>query len=524
MIGSFDADYVIVGAGSSGSVVAEVLSRSGQYKVLVIEAGYSAQFNPWTRIPLGFGKTYADQSVNWCFETELDPGLSRSDFWPRGRVWGGSSTINGLVWIRPFPDDIDAWRESCGFGWTELRPHFDAIENRQAVVGRDGPIAVENPEPFFDQSDRRLHNAFFEAATNLGLTRRNNFDHDLDDPVCACVGYYHTNTRSGLRVGCAEAFLRPANKRENVKILSGFNAHVLRLEAGEARAVCDGQGNEIRARKEIILCAGSIGSPVILLNSKLKAQLPHLGENLTDHLGINYSFQSKIPTTNDKLNSFPRRVWSGLQYAWSRRGPIGLGINPAGGFVCTRSSGLQPNIQLYLQSLTTTNGFQKQQTGERPLLEPDPFSGFSIGLSSCRPKSRGNISVNAQGKPQIQPNSFSHPEDMSEFMDGVKFLRKLAAQPAMRSVIGSEIAPGPSVQSDEQLEADIRARSGTVYHPVGTCRMGLDQSDAVVDSQGRVFGVAKLRIIDASIFRGQISVNTNATTIALAHKIAAEIV
>lgn len=521
-LGDFQPDYVIVGAGSAGCVVADQLSRSGQHKVLVLEAGQPHAFNPWTKLPLGFGKTYADPSVNWCFETDHDPGLERRDFWPRGRVWGGSSAINGLVWIRPFASDIDGWRSASGFGWRDLQPHFDAIENRVGVVGRDGPVPVESPEPLFDQSDRRLHQAFFDAVHQVGMHRRPHFDFDPLQPVPDCAGFYHTNTRHGLRVDCARSFLKPALTRPNVRILSGFNAKSLLMDQGRVVAVVSQDGHQVHAKKEVILSGGSIGSPAIMLTAGLKQNLPHLGENLTDHLGVNYSFRAKIPTTNNQLNSVIARAWSGLRYALRRRGPLALGINPAGGFFRSDVAQNQPNIQLYLQSLTTTTGFQKASTGERPLLEPDPFGAFSLGLSSCRPKSRGRIDVSSQGTPIIQPNSFSHPDDMAEMLAGVKMLRRLAQAKPLAELIDHEIAPGNEVQTDDDLSADIRARCGTVYHPVSTCRMGPNETESVVDQQGRVFGVAGLRVIDASIFPTQLSVNTNATTIALAHKLSSE--
>ena len=521
-LGDFQPDYIIVGAGSAGCVVADQLSRSGQDKILVLEAGHAQPFNPWTKLPLGFGKTYADPSVNWCFETDQDPGLGRRDFWPRGRVWGGSSAINGLVWIRPFASDIDGWQNASGFGWRDLQPHFDAIENRVGVVGRDGPMPVESPEPLFDENDRRLHQAFFAAANQLGMQRRPNFDFSAAQPVPECAGYYHTNTRRGLRIDCASAFLKPALARRNVRILSGFEARTLWMEKERVVGIVDPKGNQIRARKEVILSGGSIGSPTIMLATGLKRQLPHLGENLTDHLGVNYSFRAKISTTNNQLNNLLVRGLSGLRYALMRRGPLALGINPAGGFFRTDATHAQPNIQLYLQSLTTTTGFQKVTTGERPLLEPDPFGAFSLGLSSCRPKSRGRIDISGQGEAIIRPNSFSHPDDMAEMVAGVKVLRHLAQAKPLADLIDHEIAPGHEVQSDDDLSADIRARCGTVYHPVSTCRMGLNENDAVVDQQGRVFGVTGLRVIDASIFPTQLSVNTNATTSALAHNLSSE--
>jgi len=521
-LGDFQPDYVVVGAGSAGCVVADQLSRSGKHKVLVLEAGHANGLNPWTKLPLGFGKTYADPSVNWCFETDHDPGLNRPDFWPRGRIWGGSSTINGLVWVRPFASDIDGWYDTSGFGWQDLRPHFDAIENRVGVVGRDGPIAVESPEPLFDASDRRLHEAFFEAAQQLGMARRSHFDFSANQPVPDSVGYYHTNTRRGLRVDCAKAFLRPALRRPNVRVLSGFHAQSLVVEQDRVVGVVGRDGQRISAGAEVILCGGSVGSPTIMINAGLKDHLPQLGENLTDHLGVNYSFRSKIPTTNDQLNSLVARGWAGVRYALMRRGPLSLGVNPAGGFFRTDADRAQPNIQLYLQSLTTTTGFQKASTGERPLLEPDPFGAFSLGLSSCQPKSRGHIKVSSLGDPIIQPNSFSHPDDMDEMVAGVKMLRKFIGCQPLAQLIEHEIVPGTDVQSDQELPADIRVRCGTVYHPVSTCRMGHNSDTAVVDQTGSVFGVGGLRVIDASIFPTQLSVNTNATTIALAHKLASE--
>ena len=517
-----DPDFVIVGAGSAGCVLAERLSESGQHRVLVLEAGERNHWNPWIRMPLGFGKTFGDPAVNWCLATEEDPGLGgRRGYWPRGKTWGGSSAINGLVWIRGFPEDYERWQAKglAGWGWDQMQPWFKWLEcwNGQPSEHRGTSGAI----PVQDNHDNVAPSAqlFLDAAEQLQVPYVPDIDSRFagDGRAQPCVSLCHTNTHNGQRVAGREAFLARAVKRPNVEVRSAVE-----VERLEGRTVVLGDGTRLTANREVILSAGAIHSPAILLRSGLGEQLPHLGQNLSDHLGINYNFKSRVRTTNSALNNPIGQAFAGLDYLLRRKGPLAQGINPATGFVRTDPSQPLPNIQLYFQALTTVDRFQKSN-GERPILEPDSFDAFALGLSNCRPKSRGHIALKPDGSPAIYPNSFSEPQDLDEMLAGVKILRALAASEPLKSAIVEELRPGPSVASDEDLAEDIRNRSGTVYHPTCTCRMGQTAADSVVDVAARVHGLEGVRVIDASIFPDLISANTNATTMAMAAKLSEDI-
>lgn len=526
-------DFVIVGAGSAGCVLADRLSASGRHTVAVIEAGGSDR-HFWIQVPLGYGKTFYDPSINWAYRAEPDPGLGGlSDYWPRGKVLGGSSSINAMVWIRGDHRDYDEWAAEGNPGWAfaDCLPFFKAIEDNQAGAsawrGTVGPVHVS------DVSDR-LHplvQRFIEAGRQAGLAVNPDFNGATQDGI----GVYQINTKNGWRHSAAKAFLRPAMPRQNLTVMTLTHACRVVFDGRRAAGVeinRDGHREIIRARAEVILSAGAVNSPQLLqlsgvgpaahlanLGIGVVHDSPAVGHHLQDHLGINYTYRSKVRTLNEVLRPWWGKLAAGADFLARGRGPLSLSLNQGGGFIRTRPGLDRANIQLYFQAIST----HKAKTGTRPLLTPDPFPGFSIGLSTCKPTSRGSILAQSSdpfAPPRIVPNAFGTANDLQDMLEGVKFLRTMAAQPALREVIEIELAPGPDVATDDDVIADFRARSGTVYHPSGTCRMGPDVSHAAVDAQLKVHGVDRLRVVDASVFPSVISGNTNAAVMMVAAKIA----
>jgi len=524
-------DFIIVGAGSAGCVVAERLSAGGRHSVLVLEAG-GTDHRFFVQMPLGYGKCFFDPAVNWNYKTEPDPGLAgNADHWPRGKVLGGSSSINAMVWIRGHPADYDEWaaQGNSGWGWQDVLPAFKAIEDNQAGGnhwrGKGGPLHVTSCENEVHPLTRR----YLQAAQQAGLPLNPDFNAETQEGV----GTYQISTKNGRRMSAARAFLRPAMRRRNVRV--EMNALATRLLFEGRRCVGveyeqSGQKLVARAGKEVILCGGSINSPQLLQISGI-GPADHLrgvgidvihanenvGRNLQDHIGINYTFKGRAATLNQILRPWWGKLLVGMQYLLLRSGPLSLSMNNAGGFFRTDPTLARPNMQLYFQAFSTVI----PKSGERPILTPDPWPGFSIGLSNCRPTSRGEImirSANPRDYPKIVANALSTETDTAEMLAAVKFVRQIAAQPAMKEFIVEEILPGPSVTSDADLTQDFRKRSGTVYHPVSTCRMGPDASRAVVDPRLKVHGIDGLRVIDASIFPENISGNTNAPSIMVGWK------
>lgn len=519
-------DFVIVGAGSAGCVVAERLSANGRHSVLVLEAGGTDR-RFFVQMPLGYGKCFFDPAVNWNYKAEPDPGLAgNADHWPRGKLLGGSSSINAMVWIRGHPADYDDWtvQGNPGWGWSDVLPAFKAIEDNDAGAdqwrGSGGPLHVTSCQDKVHPLTRR----YLQAGQQAGLQLNADFNGLTQDGV----GVYQITTKGGRRMSAARAFLRPAMKRANVRVETNALATRILFEGQCAVGVefeQQGKRRTARAGREVILSGGSINTPQLLQLSgvgpaghlhSLGVNVLHanenVGRNLQDHLGINYTFKGREATLNQILRPWWGKALVGLQYLLARSGPLSMSMNAGGGFFRTDPSRARPNMQLYFQAFSTVI----PKTGERPILTPDPWPGFSIGLSNCRPTSRGEIMIrssNARDYPRIVANAYSTDTDVAEMLQAVKFVRRIAAQPAMRDIIVEEILPGPSVQSDADLIADFRRRSGTVYHPVSTCRMGPDPAGSVVDPRLRVHGLAGLRVIDASIFPENISGNTNAASI-----------
>ena len=523
---SAEFDYVIVGAGSAGSVLAERLTADGRHRVLVLEAGGTDR-RFYVQLPLGYGKLFYDPAVNWMYRAEPDPGLAgQSDHWPRGKILGGSSSINAMVWIRGHRSDYDDWGALAGPDWgaEAVNAAYRAIEDNEAGPddwrGAGGPL-------FISANRRDLHplvGSFIAATEATGMARNADFNGADQEGV----GIYQMTIRKARRNSAARAFLRPAMKRANLRVLTGAHATKVIVEGGRAVGVEYRQGGTLKramARGEVILAGGAINSPQLLMLSgigpaehlaghgiSVVADSPQVGRNLNDHQGINYTWRMTVPTYNDALRPWWGKLWAGMQYVLRGSGPLAKSINHGGGFFRTDPALDRPNMQLYFQAFSTL----LPRAGERPLLTPDPFSGMSIGLSNCRPTSRGWIDLRSAdpfAAPRIVANAYATDHDVDEMLAAVKYLRRIAAQDPLRALIAEELRPGPQVQTDADLIADFRARSGTVYHPSCTLRMGRDPATSAVDPDLRVRGVEGLRVCDASVFPTLIGGNTNAPSI-----------
>lgn len=519
-------DYIIVGAGSAGSVLAERLSASGRHSVLVLEAGGTDR-RFYVQLPLGYGKLFYDPAVNWLYRTEPDPGLAGArDHWPRGKLLGGSSSINAMVWIRGHDSDYADWEAAGNPGWGPgpVCDAYRAIEDNEAGAddwrGAGGPL-------YISANRRDLHplcDAFIRSAAATGLAVNPDFNGRMQEGV----GIYQMTIRNARRNSAARAFLRPAMKRANVTVLTHAQATRVLFDGRRATGVeyrHRGTLHRVRAGREVVLSGGAINSPQILMLSGVGpaadlARLgiapvldnPNVGQHLNDHQGINYTWRMNVPTYNDILRPWWGKLWVGMQYVLAGKGPLAKSINHAGGFFRTSPDLARPNMQLYFQAFSTLI----PREGERPLLTPDPFSGLSIGLSNCRPTSRGAITLKTAdpfAHPRIVANAFSTDHDVAEMLLAVKYLRRIAAEEPIRSLIAEELRPGPDIRDDADLIADFRARSGTVYHPSCTARMGPDPATSVVDSDLKVHGLDGLRVCDASAFPTLIGGNTNAPSI-----------
>jgi choline dehydrogenase len=529
-------DFIIVGAGSAGCVLAERLTANGRFKVLVLEAGGSDR-KFYISMPLGYGKLFYDPKVNWMYQTEPDHGLGgQQDFWPRGKVLGGSSSINAMVYIRGQAGDFEDWKAAGnpGWGWDDVLPAYKALEDNEAGAndyrGAGGPLHVSA-----NMRDRHaLCDPFIASAEAAGVS----YNPDFNGAAQEGVGHYQMTIKGGKRNSAARAFLHPAMRRKNLKVESHAQVSKVVFEGPRAVGVDyiqNGIVKTARAAREVILSGGAINSPQLLqlsgigagahltsLGTDVKHANENVGRNLQDHIGINYTWRMKVPTLNDELRPWMGKVRAGLNYLLRRQGPLSLSINHGGGFFRTNQMLKRPNMQLYMQAFSTL----LPKAGERPILTPDPFSGMSLGLSNCYPTSRGEIMIKSTDPlqhPRISPNALSTAHDVEEMLDAVKFLRKIASLAPLKDLIAEELRPGPSITSDADLIIDFRQRSGTVYHPSCTCRMGPDAKTAVVDARLRVYGTEGLRVIDASAFPSIISGNINAPTMMLAWR-AAEMV
>ena len=522
-------DYIVVGAGSAGCVLANRLTASGKHRVLLLEAGPKDR-SPWLHIPLGYGKLFTNRRVNWCYATEPQREChGRQIIAPRGKVLGGSSSINGLIYIRGQADDFNHWRQIGNTGWSfdDVLPYFRVSENNErganAHHGVGGPLAVS------DQRDRHpLADAYIEAAQQCGYPRND----DFNGPTQEGAGYYQTTTRNGRRCSTAVGYLKPIRGRTNLAVISNALAARILFEGRRAVGIEYFTGDQpcsARANAEVIVASGTFNSPQLLqlsgvgpaalLNSlgiAVTADMPGVGQGLADHYSSRVVFRCKDPLTlNDVMRSWSRKVATGLRYGFTRRGYLALSAIASGCFLRAHPASETPDVQC---SIALFSGDVAAGVLHR-------FSGVTGVCTLLRPESRGFVrikSANPRQAPAINPNYLAAAKDRETIVAGVKAMRRIFGAPAMARYIAEEFEPGPQCVTDGDLLEFIRRHGSTTYHPISTCRMGNDDT-AVVDQRLRVRQLAGLRVVDASIMPGMVSGNTNAATIMIGEKGAAMI-
>ncbi|MEI9805877.1 MAG: choline dehydrogenase [Pseudolabrys sp.] len=517
-------DYVIVGAGSAGCVLANRLTASGRYRVLLLEAGPEDR-NPWLHVPVGYGKLFSDRRFNWCYATEPQPECrNREVIAPRGKVLGGSSAINGLIYIRGQAQDFDQWRQLGNVGWSfdDVLPYFRKSESNERgaddMHGAEGPLAVS------DARDRHpLALAYIEAAEQCGYPRNDDFNGANQEGA----GFYQTTTRNGLRCSAAKGYLKPARGRANLKVVPGAFATRILFDGHRATGVeyeVGGQTKTASASGELILSSGAFNSPQLLQVSGVGpaallqscgipviADMPGVGDGLMDHYAGRVTYRCRDTNTlNNVIHSWPAKIEAGLRYAFTRRGDLTTTALSSGCFLRAHPLSETPDVQCSIAL------YSADAIG----IDLHEFPGATGICTLLRPESRGYVrikSADPHQPPAIQPNYLAAQKDRDTLVAGVKILRQIFNAPAMARYIAAEIAPGPQCDSDEDLLDFIRLRGGTVYHPTSTCRMGQDAT-AVTDERLRVRGFEALRVIDASIMPAVVSGNTNAATIMIGEK------
>ena len=517
-------DFIVVGAGSAGCVLANRLTASGRHRVLLLEAG-PADRNFWIHIPLGYGKLFTDRKNNWCYATEPQPELAgRAVIAPRGKVLGGSSSINGMIYIRGQAQDFDMWRQlgNAGWGYDDVLPYFRKAEANERgadeMHGGDGPLAVS------DARDRHpLALAFVEAALQCGYPRNDDFNGASQEGA----GLYQTTTRGGVRCSTAKGYLKPAARRANLRVVTDALTTRILFEGRRAVGIDYSVGGETRtarAAREIVLASGAYNSPQLLqlsgvgparllqsLGIAILADMPGVGEGLNEHYSGRTIMRVREPITiNDAVNSWSGSVKAALRYALSRRGDLAVPAISAGCFVrahpLSETPDAQCSIALYSADMIGGNLHK--------------FPGVTGVCSLLRPESRGHVrikSADPRAAPAIHPNYLGTERDRETAVAGVKAMRRIFQAPAMARYIDQEIEPGAACDNDGELLDFIRRRGSTTYHPVSTCRMGQDAL-AVTDERLRVRGFSGLRIVDASIMPAVVSGNTNAATIMIGEK------
>ena len=529
-------DYIIIGAGTAGCVLANRLTQDRNAQVLLIEAGGKDDY-VWIHIPVGYLHCINNPRTDWLFRTDADAGLNgRSLIYPRGKVLGGSSSINGMIYMRGQARDYDLWAELSGdpsWRWRDVLPLFKKSEDYHGGAspehGAGGEWRVEK-----QRLSWQILDAFRDAAEQVGIPKVDDFNRGSN----AGCAYFEVNQKRGIRWNTSKAFLKPAASRPNLTIMTGCHVERLLIEQGEQGPVCagvvfTGGGTQWRAdaRRETLLSAGSIGSPQILQLSGIGAapmlnklgiqpalDLPGVGENLQDHLQLRMVFKiNGAKTLNMLANNWLGKMKIGLEYALFQSGPMSMAPSQLGAFACSDASQVTPNLQYHVQPLSL------EKFGD-PLHD---FPAFTASVCNLRPTARGRVkihSADSYAPPSIAPMYLSTPEDRKVAADALRLTRRIVAAPALAPYAPLEFKPGSQLQTDEELAQAAGLIGTTIFHPVGTCKMGrADDPAAVVDSQLRVIGVPGLRVIDASIMPTITSGNTNSPTIMIAEK-AAELI
>lgn len=501
-------DYLIVGAGSAGCVLANRLSANGRHRVLLLEAGPRDR-SLWIHLPIGYGKTMFHPVYNWGFYTDPEPYMNgRRIYWPRGRGLGGSSSINGLIYVRGQPEDYDHWAAlgNRGWGWSDVLPYFLKSETACSDIGEK----------------HELMEAVIRAANELGIPANADFNAGRQEGV----GYYQLFTKNGWRSSSATAYLRPAERRANLSVETGAHVTKILFEGIRAVGVRYRKGSkELEARAaEVILSAGAIQSPQLLqlsgvgparllssLGIAVLVDLPGVGENLQDHLQLRVMYKCTKPiTTNDDLASLWGKMCIGAKWLFTRKGPLAIGINQGGLFTRVLPESRTPDVQFHFATLSA----------ELAGAQPHPWPGFTMSVCQLRPESRGTVRVRSRDPlepPAMQPNYLAAALDRRCAIEGVKLARALASTKALKPYVVEEYRPGAQAKTDEDLLEFARNYGATIFHPAGTCKMGSDKM-AVLDSRLRVRGVENLRVVDCSIMPTLVSGNTHAPVVMIAEK------
>ncbi|MFA7416742.1 MAG: GMC family oxidoreductase N-terminal domain-containing protein [Rhizobium sp.] len=525
-------DYIVVGAGSSGCTVAARLSENGNFRVALVEAG-PKDTSPWIHLPLGYGKTMWDERINWKLYTEPDSNMNgRRIYWPRGKVLGGSSAINGLIAIRGQAEDYDDWARYGGDQWSyrNVLPYFRKSESFRGSAnpdyhGKHGPISVD---PIRERHP--LIDAFIASATQLGIPAND----DFNGPSQEGAGYYSLTTRNGLRSSAAVGYLRPALRRANLEILTDTLVTRVRFEGRRAQGIEYTQGGRkmsMDARRGVILSAGAVHTPHLLMLSgigpaqhlkehgiEVLADISGVGSNLQDHLQLRLIYRCNKPiTTNDDLNSLTGKVKIGLQWLLTRTGPLAVGINQGGLFAKVMPNAARPDVQFHVATLSADMAGGKVH----------PFSGFTMSVCQLRPESRGAIRL-ASADPTMQPlihaNYLDSDLDRQVAAAGVRLARRIASIGPLHQLVAREELPGETVESDEGILDFARQHGATIFHPTSTCRMGQDSDEgAVVDPDLRVRGFDGLWIADCSVMPNIVSGNTNLPAIMIGERLSSSI-